>query len=266
MMEDNKKKDKNGSSHKRGLKIGCINVRGLVSNPTKRIDLNAWMEIHDLDVVCIQEWYVLKKKDVNNNENENDSNDDNASNNNENDFGLAPLRISLNMAAFPNYDKIQKNNKTIILYKKSLEVVNFNHFPALDDNGLDIAWLAVKTKRKMIVVGSGYHSPNYDCVYNSITAQKNRIKGELNHYKLKTVFMINGDFNTKHEIWGSSETDDRGEYMLDWMGENKFGFINNGKEEVTSLKHSLIAYTATKLFQHPDTMNTNGQMDLTIIL
>ena len=39
---------------------------------------------------------------------------------------------------------------------------------------------------------------------------------------------------------------------------SKFGFINNGKDEVTSLKHSVIAYTATKLFQHPDTMNTNG--------
>ena len=40
--------------------------------------------------------------------------------------------------------------------------------------------------------------------------------------------------------------------------DSQFGFINNGKDEVTSLKHSVIAYTATKLFQHPDTMNTNG--------
>ena len=38
----NKRKQKTKrifNPHKRGLKIGCINPRGLVSNPTKRIDL-----------------------------------------------------------------------------------------------------------------------------------------------------------------------------------------------------------------------------------
>ena len=47
------KKRNKRSPHKRGLKIGCINVNGLVNSPTKRIDLNNWIHLHDLDVVCI---------------------------------------------------------------------------------------------------------------------------------------------------------------------------------------------------------------------
>ena len=39
----NRKKGRKLSPYKRGLKIGCINTRGLVSCPTKRIDLNNWM-------------------------------------------------------------------------------------------------------------------------------------------------------------------------------------------------------------------------------
>ena len=75
---NNRKNKKNRSlrSHKRGLKIGCINPRGLVSSPAKRIDLFNWIKLNDLDVICIQEWYVPKKKDVFNNQDmKNDEND-----------------------------------------------------------------------------------------------------------------------------------------------------------------------------------------------
>ena len=56
----NKKVKTNPSqtNFKRGLKLGCINVRGLVSNVSKRVELNHWLELNDLDVVCIQEWFV----------------------------------------------------------------------------------------------------------------------------------------------------------------------------------------------------------------
>ena len=51
-------KNSSQMNFKRGLKVGCINVRGLVSNVSKRVELNHWLELNDLDVVCIQEWYV----------------------------------------------------------------------------------------------------------------------------------------------------------------------------------------------------------------
>ena len=35
---------------KRGLKVGNINVRGIVSSVNKRIELNNWIELNDLDV------------------------------------------------------------------------------------------------------------------------------------------------------------------------------------------------------------------------
>ena len=73
-----------------------------------------------------------------------------------------------------------------------------------------------------------YHSPSYNGDYDQVIQQKRRIMRELAHYNKHVVFMINGDLNSKHEIWGSTITDARDEYLLDWLGENKFTFLNNG--------------------------------------
>ena len=91
-----------------------------------------------------------------------------------------------------------------------------------------ISWLGIVTNRKILVVGSMYHSPSFECKYDEIDQQKRRIIRELSQHKKQVIFMINGDINSKHEIWGSTETDARGEYLLDWMGENKMTFLNNG--------------------------------------
>ena len=72
-----KKKTNKRSSFKRGLKIGCINTQGLVTHPTKRIDLNNWIHLHKLDVVCLQEWYVPNQKDIKMDRNNNNNNDNN---------------------------------------------------------------------------------------------------------------------------------------------------------------------------------------------
>ena len=118
----NKKKRKLLSLHKRGLKIGCINPRGLVSSPAKRIDLFNWMKLNDFDVLCIQEWYVPKKKIVFNNQDiKNDENDNK-------NFNLASLKIEFDMSIFIGYKKIEHDNKTLILYKEILKIVRFNHF------------------------------------------------------------------------------------------------------------------------------------------
>ena len=227
----NKQKNrKNRSSYKRGLKIGCINTNGLVTHPTKRIDLNNWMHLHDLDVVCLQEWYVPNQRDVDDN-NHNEPNGDNNNSNinfNQNNMALRPLSITLDMSLITGYEKIEHDNKTIILYKSDLNITTFNHFNQISQNGLNISWIGIITHRKIIVIGSCYHSPNFNCTYEEIIFQKNKIKKELKKYKKKIIFNINGDFNSKHLIWGSTETDRRGEYLLDWMGENGMSFLNNG--------------------------------------
>ena len=83
---NDKKKEKNNPKYcniqfRRGLKIGCINVRGIVSNVNKRIQLNYWIELNDLDVVCIQEWFIPHNKQTvfeskRNKKYENDNKDD----------------------------------------------------------------------------------------------------------------------------------------------------------------------------------------------
>ena len=90
------------------MKIGCINVNGLVNSPTKRIDLNNWIKLHNLDVICIQEWYVINKKDINDNNNDNNNVNINSDDDDEiaqSNFGLEPLSITLDMSAFSNYFK-----------------------------------------------------------------------------------------------------------------------------------------------------------------
>ena len=47
------------------------------------------------------------------------------------------------------------------------------------------------------------------------------------HYKHKTV-VICGDFNSKHTIWGSTETDQKGIYLNDWITINKMACCNDG--------------------------------------
>ena len=100
---------------------------------------------------------------------------------------------------------------------------------------MDISWIGIETNRKVIVIGSCYHSPSYQNTYEQIVFQKNRIKRELKKKQKQSVIMINGDFNSKHVIWGSTETDNRGDYLLDWLGENQLTFLNNG--DYTSTKH-----------------------------
>ena len=93
---------------------------------------------------------------------------------------------------------------------------------------MDVSWIAINTSRKIIVIGSLYHNPSDKCSYDEIGNQIRRIKRELKKYNKDIIFNINGDYNSKHEIWGSTITEPRGEQVLDWMGENRITYLNNG--------------------------------------
>ena len=216
-----KKKGKKSPSQinfKRGLKVGCINVRGIVSNVSKRVELNHWMELNELDIVCIQEWYIPHNKqtvnellynDVNivakngmgsidrNNDNDNVNNvniellKNNGNDNNHSDYyndgrfeqfegefkNDSKYSIaSLDMAAFPKYEKIEKDTKTLILYRIGLKIVEFDQMEPISDDGLDITWLGIETNRDFMIIGSIYHSPSYKCQYDEVIYQLNHIK------------------------------------------------------------------------------------------
>ena len=241
---NNKNKKVRQPTYKRALRVGCINVRGIVSNTDKRVELNHWIESHDLDVVCLQEWYVphekhskQKKNNKNNNNNNNDnSNDlDSLSSNSNNQFegekenDEKHLDVSLEMAPFPKYEKLEdsKNTKTMILYKTGLDVLEFSHLHDIPQQGLDVSWLGVRTNRGAAVIGSVYHSPSFSCEYNDITYHMNIIKKDLKSYK-NITFIINGDFNAKNETWGSTITDERGTNLNDWNAVSNLTCINDG--------------------------------------
>ena len=90
-----------------------------------------------MDVICIQEWYVPKKKDVNNNNDDNNNNEMNQ---------LNPLTVTLDMTAFTEYRKVEHDNKTLILFKSTLDVIEFNHFPKISVIRLDVSLIAINTR------------------------------------------------------------------------------------------------------------------------
>ena len=123
-----KKSKKNKNPLQRGLKIACINVRGLVSSPTKRIDLYNWIRLHNIDIICIQEWYVHKDKNV--------SKINDLYLDWEDEYEIKDDEITFNMAIFNDYEKIETNTKTLILYHKDLDKIDLNHIDKCKQNGL----------------------------------------------------------------------------------------------------------------------------------
>jgi exonuclease III len=185
---------------KLGLSVASVNAHGL-SDPSKCIDLYNWMVSHDIDIMCIQEWYIphkLESKIFENN-------------------------------IFYNYNIIQTpvNTKTLIICKNIFNCIEFSDLNS-NINGLDITWLGIVLDKSIMVIVSLYHSPTYECTYEIINEHMKLIESKLKNYGKKIIFQINGDFNSKHHLWGSKSTDNRGEYALDWMCNNNLDFINNG--------------------------------------
>ena len=190
--------------YKNGLIIGSVNARGLISNVDDRVNLYSWIIAHDVDAMCVQEWYVHHKD-----------------NNKEFDTSL-----------FHNYNiMINKNNtKTMIIFKKELKHEKLYQFNCELD-GLDVTWLAIFTRKYIVVIGSIYHSPNkeYDNYkYNIISQHMKDICKYYNNDNRKVVFNINGDFNSKHICWGSNETDKRGNNAMDWITSENLYILNDG--------------------------------------
>ena len=185
-----------------GLKIASMNVRGLVHYHTQRLALYIWMVKNDIDVMLIQEWYVHHKHG----------------------------ERRLDMTLFKGYRLIDndKNTKTLILYKTQLAIDDFSYLNCKED-GIDITWISVKTKKSIMAIASFYHRPGedadklkYDCIYNHF----NIIKHKYNHTNIG--FFIGGDFNGKNINWGSTISDERGKYIIDWIVANGLDFINDG--------------------------------------
>ena len=136
------------------------------------------------------------------------------------------------MNNFSNYDLVLNsvNTKTLILIKREIQhekIVDLN----CNVEGLDCIWVAVFSCKYILIVGSIYHSPDgkYDNIdINSISEHMDIIKNRYKDKNKKIIFHINGDFNAKNTIWGSSKLDDRGMELANWMAKNNLECVNDG--------------------------------------
>ena len=161
-----------------GLKIASINVRGLIHYHNQRLALCIWMVKNDIDIMLIQEWYIHHK------------------------FGDKKFDMSL----FNGYRLIdnKNNTKTLILHKNQLVVEDFSYLNC-DENGIDITWCAIKTKKMVMGIGSFYHRPGREAdklKYDSIVNHLKLIKQRCNCKNIS--YFIGGDFNGKNINWGST--------------------------------------------------------------
>ena len=60
------------------------------------------------------------------------------------------------------------------------------------------------------------------------------IKNRYKYDNKKIVFKIYGDWNSKHEMYGSSKTDHRGIKMVNWMIQNDIGRYGCGTQNRTT--------------------------------
>ena len=127
---DSKLKNNINYKYKNGLTIGSVNARGLISNIDDRVNLYSWIIAHDIDAMCVQEWYVHHKD-----------------NNKEFDTSL-----------FHNYNVMinPNNTKTLIIFKKELKHEKLHQFNCNID-GLDVTWLAVFTRKYIGQFHDNFH-------------------------------------------------------------------------------------------------------------
>ena len=209
-----------------GLSVASINVRGLTASADKRIQILSWMNAHSTDIMCLEEYYVHHEHN----------------------------KVEFDMSNFNNYDLIfnVNNTKTIILIKKEIQHEKIDDL-FCDIDGIDSSWLAVFSQKHIIIFGSVYHSPNreYENIDISIISnQMDMIRNRFKNENKKIMFMINGDWNAKNLMWGSTTTDTRGMNLANWMARNSMVHINDGSptyRNATTGKEDAIDLTITSL-------------------
>ena len=227
----NNKSKHHATKLKLGLSIASVNARGLVANPDHRTILSSWMRAHNTDVMCVQEYYVPHEHN----------------------------KVEFDMSNFNGYNLVQNehNSKTLIIYKKNLWHESLDDI-GCDIDGIDSSWLAIFDQKIIIIIGSIYHSPDrkYDFNYDILSRNKELIIQRYKNDNRKILFQINGDFNSKHDIWGSSITDDRGINALDWTGKEHLHVINDGSPTYinsTSMKEDALDLSLISL-EHRNTV------------
>ena len=197
-------------SERETIRIASINVDGFASKINKRVAVYNWINCHEIDIGCLQEWH---KQDC--------------------------IDADIDRRQFKDYGCHYIDSSTMILFKKDLNIVLLNDKLELD--GFSVCWVAVYTKKYILVVGSLYHSPRREAnniSWSHITKQMKQIKRRFIRKKTnqKVYFSINGDVNAKHHSW-SKITNNRGVAVRSWVDATNLCIIND-PENVTHRNRS----------------------------
>ena len=117
------------SSFLNGFRIASININGLVSREDTRKQLKYWIEIEEIDIICIQEWYLHHPDSP-------------------------PIFPE---ADFPGYSLAKFNDKTAILYRDTLSIHSYKDI-STQSNGQSTTWISVYAENRVVNIASYYQS------------------------------------------------------------------------------------------------------------
>ena len=183
-----------------GLRVACMNVRGIMSDSKKRGILHDWLIRNRIDIVLLQEVCV-------HHENKN------------NKFPIADFKGYL-------CNKNSKCKEVKILWKDNINIL----IPKLKrkkyKNGMWIEWISLVNDKKVINFASFYYSPNKKFDNLNYNPVKKDIELLYDLFNNKECYIcINGDFNSKSTQWGNI-TDDRGIKVMDWTTDMNLDIVN----------------------------------------
>ena len=147
-----------------GIKLACLNVRGIVSDEDKAKQLHYWLINNNIDVCSINEWCV----------------------HHQNTKAVFPKHIF-----DEEYQIVNPNQETAILFKRDLQY----HIPKPPHKTKHQwqSWISIFSHNSVLNVCSFYHSPSvaYKGNYDSLNQNMKYLKHQF--YNKTNYFIINGD-------------------------------------------------------------------------
>ena len=125
-----------------------------------------------------------------------------------------------NRVTLPGYHIIRKDREDtakgglIIAVRES---INYTVIPDIATHSYEQHAVKIKTTNGNIAIINGYSSPD-----------KVPVKSQLEKIFMKGSTVITGDYNAKHPLWGSKQSNKTGEVFEQFMDHNNYVVINTG--------------------------------------
>ena len=126
-----------------------------------------------------------------------------------------------NRIKFPGYYVIRKDREEstkgglIIAIRES---INYTEVHDVTTDSYEQHAIKIKTKNGIITIFNGYIPPD-----------KPSVKSELEKMFLKGPTIITGDYNAKHPLWGSKQTNRTGDVFEQLMDQHNYVVVNTGQ-------------------------------------